>query len=431
MSLRSHVVQRVRATPWLHRAAMRTYSVVHPPPYRRPNMEFECDPWNGISSLHYKGQRQLGEDNAGPYPYGESTGNRYEICRFGDTRLGLPMNVTNLRLVMPYAAEAYGLTTALRQRYITHRGLTGPRFSLVQAYLYSKLSATLPAFLTRRADRPIRDGEIEPLETAFYMLGSAPFILMRQLIARGDRRALEPEPMSGDALYALSCEGRALISTRERACPATPKLIREFFDVIMNGRFDGPLDSPAIARVFERIGDWQRLYDYTLAASRLELLLMLNRVLTLHTLRQVQGVAYPLGADVEADVRDGLISALALSDGDAAVGSLSAPTLELMLATSLTLLDDHGETQTLTALADEGLLPAPAAAPLAPEDLARRIRAISDQVLHGCQRELAAVHAALGTRSSPPLGIHDVLRRCGGPDMETRLWQLEIGGAYR
>jgi hypothetical protein len=429
MGLRSHVVRNVRAAPWLNRVAMRAYSVVHPPPYRRPNMEFESDPWNGISSLHYSGQRQLGEDNAGPYPYGESTGNRYEVCRFGDTRLGLPMNVTNLRLVMPYAADAYGLTVALRDRYIAHRGLTGPRFNLVQAYLYSKLSVTLPAFLTRRVDRPIRDGEIEPLETAFYMLGSAPFILLRQLIARGDQRALEPEPMSGDALYTLSSETRALISTRERACPATPKLVREFFDVIMNGRFDGPLDSPAIARVFERIGDWQRLYDYTLASSRLELLLTLNRVLTLHHLRQAQAASNPLGAAVEASVREGLVSSLALSEGDAAAGNLSEPTLDLMLAATLTLLDDHGETQTLIALTDEGLLPTLESATLATGELARRIRASSGIVRNSCQRELAAVHAALGTRSAPPLDIHDVLLRCGGPAMEKRLWQLELAGA--
>jgi hypothetical protein len=142
-------------------------------------MQFEADAWNGVSSLHYQGGRMLGEDNSGPHPFREITHNRYEICPFRDTRLGLPMNVTNLELVLPYAADAYRFTTVLRNRYIAERNLEHTRFSLVQAYAFSKLSASIPAFLVRRKGHPIPDGAIEPLEAAFYMLGSAPFILIR------------------------------------------------------------------------------------------------------------------------------------------------------------------------------------------------------------------------------------------------------------
>ena len=103
-------------------------------------MEFEADAWNGVSSLHYQGGRMLGEDNSGPYPFREITHNRYEACPFRDTRLGLPMNVTNLELVLPYAADAYRFTTVLRNRYIAERKLEDTRFNLVQAYAFSKFS---------------------------------------------------------------------------------------------------------------------------------------------------------------------------------------------------------------------------------------------------------------------------------------------------
>ena len=137
MKLTSLVFQQIRRHKLLHMWALRAYSLRHPPPYRRPNMEFEFDAWNGISSLHNHLGRMIGEDNAGPYPYREITGNQYETCRFRDSRKGLPMNVTNLRLVMPDAEDAYRLITVLRNRYIEYRKLGSPRLN---PSLYTQLT---------------------------------------------------------------------------------------------------------------------------------------------------------------------------------------------------------------------------------------------------------------------------------------------------
>ena len=70
---------------------------------------------------------------------------------------------------------------------------------------------SLPAFLVRRKDQPLRDGSLQALETAFYMLGTAPFELVRQLMVQGDLQPLDPQPLGGEKLYGLADGTRALV----------------------------------------------------------------------------------------------------------------------------------------------------------------------------------------------------------------------------
>lgn len=415
MTLRRAVADRIRSSRTLHHYALRCYEWAHPPPHRRVNMEFEADAWNGISSLRYRGGRMLGEDNSGPYPYREITGNRYEACPFADGRLGLPMNVTNLERVLPYAADAYRLTTVLRNRHLADRGLPDSRFDLWQGYLFSKFSTSLPAFLARRRDRPVRDGDIEPLETAFYMLGAAPFILVRQLIARGDPAVLAAGPMGGDVLYALSVASRTLISNRECACPAAPKLIAGYFDVIMNGSYRGSLVSAAVERVQERIGDWRRLSDYNLAASRIDILVLLSRAIALQWLRGLRGDEARRAADLVRALGSALLGPLTLSH----VGSPppAEPVLELAVSAFSALLREHGDVPIADELAAIAPRPAGGSAAWSAAEAACRIREAASVVHRGCRRDLQAVHEALGTRRWPAVTLDDVLTRTGGRNL--------------
>lgn len=425
LKLRQALTRHIRSNRTLLHYALKCYSVAHPPPHRSANMEFEADAWNGVSSLHYQGGRMLGEDNSGPHPFREITHNRYEICPFRDTRLGLPMNVTNLELVLPYAADAYRLTTVLRNRYIAERNLEYTRFSLVQAYAFSKLSASIPAFLVRRKDHPIPDGAIEPLEAAFYMLGSAPFILIRQLIARGDRSSLNPNPESGEALYGLSSQSRTLISNRECACPAAPQLIAGYFDVIMNGSYRGALESPAVDRVLERIGDWRRLYEYTAAASRVDLLVLLCKAVALQSLRQLRSDAAPCSVDVVRSVEAKLFGPLTLSYVGAPDGQQLSRALDVAVESFSALLRDHGDMETPDEIARIAMPTASESPSMSTGDVVRRIRESSALILRSCLRDLQLVHAALGTSHRPAITIDDVLRRTGGPAFASHLDRLE------
>ena len=427
MKLTSLVFQQIRRHKLLHKWALRAYSLRHPPPYRRPNMEFEFDAWNGISSLHNHLGRMIGEDNAGPYPYREITGNQYETCRFRDSRKGLPMNVTNLRLVMPDAEDAYRLITVLRNRYIEYRKLGSPRLNLVQAYLFSKFAVSLPAFLVRRKDQPLRDGSLQALETAFYMLGTAPFELVRQLMVQGDLQPLDPQPLGGEKLYGLADGTRALISSGGRACPASPKLIIEFFDVILNGGFRGPLESPQVQRVLGTLGDWDRFYVYALAASRLELLIKLNQALVAQTLFALlrQGV-FVVDDATQALLKAALESALKRIYVSATSEDERRTSLRTMLKVLDALLRDHGENSTLDELlATAGIAGLAADPEIDLVATPRRIRQLHARTLGACRRNLRDVHDALGRPKWGDISEQDLLKRIGGAEMSALLDRLE------
>lgn len=138
----------------LNKAAMRVYAMLRPAPFRRPNMEFDVDVWNGISCFHAQEGRQIGENNTHPEMYKEVIDTEHRTCKFDGTRFGLPMNMTALRNVMSVWDEVLQFVTLARTRYMAHRGLTGPHLTLRQAYVFSKLGAGLAAYPARRGRKP-------------------------------------------------------------------------------------------------------------------------------------------------------------------------------------------------------------------------------------------------------------------------------------
>ena len=70
----------------------------HPPPYRRPNMEFEFDAWVVISVPSTIGACDRRGHNPVRIPTRKSPGSVPDLQLCGSGRV-LQMNVTNLRLV--------------------------------------------------------------------------------------------------------------------------------------------------------------------------------------------------------------------------------------------------------------------------------------------------------------------------------------------
>ncbi|NRF67276.1 hypothetical protein HLB44_09800 [Aquincola sp. S2] len=425
MNLTAEVMACVKRHPTLHRLALRAYSMKHPPPYRRENMEFEYDAWAGISSLQNRVGRQIGEDNAGPHPYRQITQNQYETCKFADSRRGLQMNVSSLRLIMPHAKDGYRLTTVLRDRYIAHRRLPSPRFNLVQAYLFSKFSVGLPAYLTRRRDRPVHEGELGPLETAFYMLATAPFMLVRQTMTRGDMTCLDPAPMSGQRLYELADASGVLISPRDCVCPASARLIGEFFDVMMNGGYDGDVDSVEVQRVLDLIGDWDRFYAYMQASSRIELLVKLGQALTASALLALHRGRIAEGSAVEPALQSVLGQALRRSYVTPSQWRDEASILHCIRKVLAALLREHGDVQTLQALPPiDAIASAVTSSAPTPVATAERIRRSTEVILNACRRDLLAVQQALGQPHRRSISEGEMLARIGGPDLAALIDRL-------
>ncbi len=422
---RQYLIGRIKENKILLKWALRAYSIKNPPPYRRTNMEFESDSWAAVSSLHCWNGRQIGEDNSGPYPYREISGNIYETCRFSDSRNGLPMNVTNLRLVMPVAKDAYGLLTALRNMYIIKRQLDSSRFNLIQSYLFSKLALSLPAYLTRRKHNPLGDGRLGAAETAVYMVGTAPYLLVRQLMVRGDATPLHPHPLTGQKLYELADSSGVLISLRRKACPASSKLICELFDVMMNGSYEGETDSPEILRALDEMGNWEQFYAYTLAASRLELLVKLSQALTAKSLLEL-GDDGGLSNIEDYDMLKRVAKcALDLSHAKIVEEKDSHHILGNIIDVLYALLLDHGEGKTVKELSLPHCLNSPDAAienriGCDPQVIRRRYETLNG----ACRRNLLAVHHALGHSEWPCFNDHDFFERAGGSELRLLLPRL-------
>lgn len=405
------LIQHAKHHKTLRQWALRAYSIKHPPPYRRPNMEFDFDIWNGICSLHGSDGRQIGENNAGPHPYKEDIPTEHKPHKFGGSRTGLPINITALKHVMAVWDDALQLATLMRNRYIAHRGLPNQRFNLLNAYLYSKLGTALPAYLARRKVDPLKDGDLPPLETAFFTLGVGPFMVLRALMEKGDRTPLNPEPLSADTYYEVADLSGSLVTKAGKGCAGSPKLIREFLDVTMNGTYAKPLTSANAQRAMASLGDWDTFYDYVLAASRLELLIKLDQAICAQTLLALQSagtVQDPAGSKALANAIEHSYFKV-VDDGDDA--AIVATIVEVLCA----LIDDHGDAATLQRLREAGLL---TATPVdRPADAAHRIRTANTVLFPACQRDLTTLHARLGRPGWGRIDANDLLVRAAGPDI--------------
>ena len=428
-----HLIRTASRHKTLRHWALKAYAVMHPPPHRRPSMEFNFGLWNGISSLHSSHGRQIGENNVGPYRYKEDIETEHEICRFGGSRDRLAINVTALRHVMAVWGDALQLTTVWRKQYIEHRHLGSERLNLVQGYLFSKLGAALPAYLTRRRKQPVRDGALPPLETAFFTLGVGPFMVVDALMVKGDLSPLELQPMSAGQLYELADSSGALVSGAGKGCAGSPKLIREFLDVTMNGTFSKPLGSADVQRALASVGDWNRFYEYAHAASRLELLVKLSQTLCAHALLTLL-VRGDVGEAAEQSAlqtalqsslhRRSHVSVAEHGDYQTILGNI----VKVLIA----LLEDHGESKMLEKLRAARLLEAaPALATNARGEAVHRIRQTNALIYPACRRDLAAVHQTLGRPGWGRIAEVDLLRRTGGPGLPALLAQLEVPLARR
>lgn len=415
------LIQQAKHNKTLRHWGLKAYSIKHPPPFRRANMEFDYDIWNGISSLYGSDGRQIGENNAGPHPYKADIPTEHKPFRFGGSREGLPFNMTALKHVLAVWDDALQLATLVRNRYIAHRGLETQRFNLLNAYLYSKLGTALPAYLVRRRENPLPDGELPPLETAFFTLGVGPFMVLRALMEKGDLSPLNPEPMTADQLYEAADTSGSLVTKAGKGCAGSPKLIREFLDVTMNGTYAKPLDSAEAQRALNSVGDWDNFFDYVQAASRLELLIKLNQAIMADTLLALKasGATTP---DEQAALGDAIEHTYyqVVDHGDHA--AIVANIRQVLCA----LVDDHGDSGTLDRLRATGLLTTPALQPgTARSDAARRIRQANALIFPGCERDLAALHARLGRSGWGRITEAELLSRCGGANMAALLTRLE------
>lgn len=410
--------------------AVRLYSTVFPPPYRKPNMEFDYGLWYGICTFHSQNGRQIGENNTDPDIYKEEAETEHQICAFEGTRNGLPINVTALRHVMAVWEDSLQFTTLLRNDYIKRRRLEGPRLNMRQAYVFSKIGAAYAAYLARRKDDPITS--LPALETAFFTLSIGVSMVVLALMKKGDLRVLGEEPPSAEALYEMADSSGSLVSSAGKGCAGNKKLILEYLDVQMNGTYKKTLSSLEAKRAVDRIGDWDRFYDYVYASSRLDLLVKLNQQLCAQSLLALRSDPGELSPAEHELVDKSFASSYGKPQDGLDDGTVMSNFIRILLA----LLDEVDYHAVSVTLADAGMISSDGGAGGGPQDVsaggtrkaaAKRMRLAFDLIYPYCRKELDDLHRALGRFEGNHLSIDDLYDRCGGKGLGTLVKMLENG----
>ena len=420
-----------------NRLALRAYSILTPPPYLRPGMEFDSDVWNGISTFCSSLGRPIGENNAHPSQYALVVDTDHKVCQFEGTRNGLPVNMTALKEVMAVWRETVQFITLLRQEYVRRRGLNDGPFTLRQSYLYSKIGAALPAYQARRKKDPLKSGSLPPIETAFFTLGVGPFMVVRALMEKGDLTALHDGHLNAEQLYQVADESGAIVTPAGKACAGSKKLFLELLDVAMNGVTRGGEVYPDVQRALDAVGDWDAFYDYLLSSSRLELLVKLHQALCSHALDWLKTADGGLSADAELAARFEACrkrcdqrSASPL-DGDRVTQNLVTILLAL-----LEEMDDRRLRQSLEAAAvlnSDGDITLPASTPdmNARYAAAQRIRVVTERLHPFASAELDRVQEALSNYQWHKLSLDNLYSRSGGPELKSlvSLWSQPKTGS--
>lgn len=409
-----------------NKLAVRLYSAVNPPPYRRANMEFDYDVWNGICTFHSHDGRQIGENNTNPAVYKEVVDTEHKICKFEGSRNGLPINVTALRLVTAVWPDALQFTTLLRNDYIRRRGLTGPRLTLRQGYVFSKLGAAYPAYLARKRSDPI--STLPALETAFFTLGVGPFMIVRTFMERGDLAVLHDGPLTAAELYEMADSSGTLISAGGKGCAGSKKLILDFLDVTMNGTFTKPLDSVEAQRAVNTIADWDEFYAYVYATSRLELLVRLTQYLCAQSLWSLHARTGLLNETEQMLLSDCLGKAYHNPGDGYETRTVMGNAVEILL----TLVDEFDCPQVRAALVEAKLASSGNGGYLLDQvagdvrvSAARRIRLVTETLFPFCKQELDATHRALQRFNAHTITLEDLQTRACGSSLQALLALLE------
>lgn len=417
------IIQKIKQQKQLRAWALKLYSIKHPFPYQHLNMEFEYDTWNSISTLRCWNGRQIGEDNAGPYPYNQKTVNAYEVCKFKDSREGLLINITSLRIVLPAWNDTLEFTAALRDKYVAGKYSDSQHLNLIQAYLFSKMAVSLPAYLSRRKDNAIHNGSLQPVETAFYMLGIAPFMMVRQMMVRGDSTPSKLQSLNGNEFYKLADKCGVFISPRQNACPASPNLIRDYFEVFMNSNSNSnvkkQIKSHEVQRIFNLIGNWDCFYDYTIASSRLELLIKLNQALVSRILFSLitNATSASKNDSVHKKIHAALINSLESSYIKSKNHELLT-TLDNVIEILILLLKEHNSSNVLDKLNSTGYIASDFLNTICdPKEGIRYIRSICMVIYEACFENQIIIHQTLGYPNRKKNTEIDLIRRTGGKDL--------------
>lgn len=271
------VLKKIYHVPTVKKAVIDVVSLFNPPPYRRDLMEFEFDVWSGATAMHCINKRQLGENNTFPGFYRENIPTEYHKCGFEGSRAGLPMNMTALHEVMNHWKPALGLINAIRHCYKERFNITDKELDPAGLFVLAKICAALPAFLVRRAQKPVFDGEIPVSVAAAFKITAGVFMVLRKTMENGIRWNEIGHPASGAELYEYADRHNVFVSSSGRVCSGSRRKIIELIDFMIKGEGDDKRMPESLLELEGLVTDIGVFLDYSAQALTLEVLVALSR----------------------------------------------------------------------------------------------------------------------------------------------------------
>jgi hypothetical protein len=161
-------------------------------------------------------------------------------CPYSGSRRkhALPMNISSLKQFNEYWLQVIGGVAVLRDDYLRYTGrpLTGP-VNMVDMWKFSRLGVTLPAYLLRRAQAPLADGQIPAMTAIMFrmMLGVNRVSHLQVLIIISAGLFDQMEVLDPAVLYEFT-DANDLFIGLTSVCAGPKGMVEETFRVMIDGQ---------------------------------------------------------------------------------------------------------------------------------------------------------------------------------------------------
>jgi hypothetical protein len=181
--------------------------------------------------------RPLGEGTA-PAKYLRGVPMEMKTCPYSGTRYHhpLPMNVSALRQVSAHWPSVLGGMAVLSERYARYLDRPRAQPSRTDLWKLTRLGLMLPAYLLRRARRPLRGGQIPAAVAVIYkiMLGLNRIADVQTLLGFASGLYDQLPPWTPEHIAQFT-ERNDLFIGRHSVCAGTPQMAEDTFRVMLGG----------------------------------------------------------------------------------------------------------------------------------------------------------------------------------------------------
>ncbi|HEX8818295.1 MAG TPA: hypothetical protein VF794_00085, partial [Archangium sp.] len=155
-----------------------------------------------------------------------------------------PMNVSSLRQFNQHWPAVVGGLAELRNAYLqgVKRPLDGP-INLMDLWKFSRLGIALPAWLLRRAEAPMADGQLPAVTAILYrmLLGINRVAHLQVLIVISAGLYEQMEALDSEVLYEFT-DANELFIGMNSVCAGPRGLIEDSFNVLIDGKLPDNAD---------------------------------------------------------------------------------------------------------------------------------------------------------------------------------------------